>query len=587
MRGKLCILLMAYMLPIAGWANPADLVDAEWHEIETPHFRIVTNGRPESVNGLAKDLERFRVVASQLLSVSEDQHKLTIFALADRNSYAGFVGEENAKRSGGVFHNTSYGSFALVNLERYRFMREHPAREFLFHEYTHFLTYGRSPLHYPYWYSEGFAEVFSTVSFPEDGEYVLGAIPMDRAASLYYDHPMPLEELLRATPTTVDGRQNARVYAGGWMLTHWLIMSSGKADRIQDYVAAYNRGGDPVDALVSALEMPLDELERHYIGQAKGKFSKRTGQMPRGYKPVQPIVQPLSREDGVAEIARYLVMSGKSADSLRELVEYARAGRADSHELTSVMAVAKTRAGEFSRAESMLASIPSAAHSEQWYQSAEASLWLEGQLVKGVRSDPEQLEAVRDRFAALIEANDEVPAYWRGLAVAMQKLGYPRGEYLKILEQAYLRAPREVGIAWWYAHELYLDRDAEIFARVAHPLLMQITEEQPRAQLQAMLAELLPDIAAPEADAVEKSTINGAFARYKGYSAHKALALALDYKGAYVFGYAYDSPDQEVANSKALEVCEARRIASNVESLCRIYAEGDKIIDAMGSSRRL
>ncbi|MGL6159734.1 hypothetical protein [Microbulbifer sp.] len=583
MRGKLCILLMTYLLPIAGWASPANLVDAEWNEIETPHFRIVTNGRPESVKSLAEDLERFRVVASQLLSAGEDQHRLTIFALADRNSYAAFVGDGNAKRTGGVFHNTSYGSFALVNLGSDRSLREHPAREFLFHEYTHFLTYGRSPLHYPYWYSEGFAEVFSTVDFPEDGNYVFGAIPMDRAASLYYDQPMPLEELLRATPATADESQNARVYAGGWMLTHWLIMSSGKADRIEDYVSAYNRGEDPVDALVSALEMPLDELERHYTEQAKGKFSKRTGLMPRGYKPAQPIVQPLSREDAVAEIARYLVMSGKNADSLRELVQYARAVRADSHELTSIMAVAKTRAGEFSRAESMLASIPQSLRGEQWYQSAEASLWLEEQLVKGVHSDPERLETVRDRFAALIEADNEVPAYWRGLAVAMQKLGYPRGEYLKILEQAYLRAPREVGIAWWYANELYLDRDAEIFARVAHPLLMQITEEKPRTQLQAMLADLLPDIAAPEVDAVEKNTIIGAFTRYKGYSTHKALALALDYKGAYTFGFAYDSPDQNIANGKALEVCEARRMASNVESLCRIYAEGDKIIDAGGS----
>ncbi len=581
MKSFLISVIAIFISLVAGYASSTSLVEADWYEIETENFRIVTNGKPQSVKGLAEDLERFRVVASQLLNAREDQHKLTIFALADRNSYAEFVGEEKAGQTGGLFHNTSYGSFALVNIDRYRFMREHPAREFLFHEYTHFLTYGRSPLHYPYWYSEGFAEVFSTVNFLDDGEYEFGAIPMDRAASIYYDHPMPLEALLRATPETSDSKQNARVYAGGWMLAHWLIMSSGKADRIQDYVAAYNLGEDPVDALVSALEMPLEELQRHYVNQAKGKFPLGTGQLPRGYKPAQPLLQPMSQQDAVVEMARYLVMSGKNAGSLRELVAYAREQGADSHELTSVMAIANTRAGEFSLAESMLASIPRALRGEQWYQSAEASLWLQRELAKGVKSNPRQVAAVRDRFVALINADDQVPAYWYSLAIAMQKLGESRDEYLEILAQAYRLAPREVGIAWWYALELYLDRDPEGFASVAHPLLMQITQEKPRAQLQSMLADLQPGMA--ETVGEKKDTIAGALAKYKRYPEHKALALALDYKGAYVLGYVHDVPGQDTANGKALEACEAQRKKSNVESPCRVYAEGDKILDAGGA----
>jgi len=566
---------------IAGYASPASLVKSDWHEIETENFRIVTNGKPEPVIDLAEDLERFRVVASQLLNAHGDQHKLTIFALADRDSYAEFAGREKAEQTGGLFHNTSYGSFALVNIERYRFMREHPAREFLFHEYTHFLTYGRSPLHYPYWYSEGFAEFFSTVNFLEDGEYEFGGIPMDRAASIYYDHPMPLAALLRATPETGDSKQNARVYAGGWMLTHWLIMSSGRADSIQDYVAAYNLGADPVDALVSALGMPLEELQRHYVNQAEGQFPQGTGQLPRGYKPVQPQLRPMSQGDAVVEVARYLVMSGKNADSLRKLVAHAREEGADSHELTAVMSLAKTRAGEFSRAASLLASIPQSLRGEPWYRSAEASLWLQRELAKGAKSDPRKMAAVRDRFVALVNTDDQVPAYWHSLAIAMQKLGEPRDKYLEILAQAYRLAPREVGIAWWYALELYLDRDPEGFASVAHPLLMQITQEKPRAQLRSMLADLQPGMA--ETAGEKKDTIVGALAKYKRYPKHKALALALDYKGAYVLGYVHDLPGQDTANGKALEFCEAQRKKSNVESPCRIYAEGDKVIDAGGA----
>ncbi|MBB3062426.1 hypothetical protein [Microbulbifer rhizosphaerae] len=180
----------------------------------------------------------------------------------------------------------------------------------------------------------------------------------------------------------------------------------------------------------------------------------------------------------------------------------------------------------------------------------------------------------------------DLSAHWFGLAIAMQKLGYLRGEYLEMLEQAYLRVPREREIAWWYAHELYLDRDAESFAFVARPLLMQTSGQKFREQLQSMLVDL-------PADGVRQAeragdTLGGTFTKYRNYSAYKALALAFDYKGAYALGYVFDSPDQDAANDRALEVCEARRAEFSVETPCRVYAEGDRVVGgADASGRRL
>ncbi|MBB3062432.1 hypothetical protein [Microbulbifer rhizosphaerae] len=561
-------------------------MNADWYQVETPHFRIVTNGRPAMVKDLARDLERFRAATSQLLRVRGDQQRLTVFALANRSSYAGIVGEEQARQTGGMFNHTSYGSFALVNLERYRFMREHPAREFLFHEYTHFLTYGSSPVQFPFWYSEGFAEFFSTAEFPGDGSYMFGAIPVDRANSLIHDRPMPLEDLLRATPATVDKKQRLKVYAGGWMLTHWLIMSSDKGGKIGDYIDAYNRGADPVDALTNALDMPLEDLERAYLQQAEGRFPKGKGQLPDDYRPADPQPRPMSQQRAVAEIARYMVMSGRKSESLEELVQYARAEGANSHELTSVMAVAETGSGAFERAEEILATIPADLHGEFWYRSAEAWLWLRRELQKGTESDLKQMAAVRDKFVSLINDNDEVAAHWYGLAIAMQKLGHLRGEYLEMLEQAYLRAPREGEIAWWYAHELYLDRDAESFAFVARPLLMQTSGQEFREQLQSMLADLPADGAPPMRWAGD--TLGGTFSKYRDHSAYKALALAFDYRGACALGYIYGSPDQDTANERALAECESQRVEFDVETPCRVYAEGDRVVGgADASGRRL
>lgn len=568
----------------SGCSAPASLVDADWYQVETPHFRIVTNGRPAMVKDLAGDLERFRAATAQLLRVRGDQQRLTVFALANRRSYAGIVGQKQARHTGGMFNHTSYGSFALVNLERYRVMREHPAREFLFHEYTHFLTYGSSPVQYPYWYSEGFAEFFSTVEFPGDGSYVFGGIPIDRASSLVHERPMPLEDLLRATPATVNKTQRRKLYAGGWMLTHWLLMSSGKGERVGDYINAYNRGADPVEALTDALDMSFEELEEAYLQQAKNRFPERKGQLPDDYRSPNLQLNPMSQRRAVAEIARYMVMSGRKSESLGELVQYARAEGAHSHELTSVMTVAEIKAGAFERAEELLATVPADLHGELWYRSADAWLWMSREQQKGAESDPGRLAAVRDKFVSLVNDNDEVAAHWYGLAIAMQKLGYPREQYVEMLEQAYLRAPRERGIAWWYAHELYLDRDAESFAFVARPLLMQTSGQEFREQLQSMLADLSADGASPAQG--DEDTLGGTLAKYRDYSTYKALALAFDYRGAYALGYVFGSPDQDTANERALDRCESRRADFEVETPCRVYAEGDRIVGGTDASGR-
>ncbi|MFC4878532.1 hypothetical protein [Microbulbifer halophilus] len=463
-----------------------------WYQVETPNFRIVTNGDPKAIRTLAKDLERYRAVALGLLGTKDTGKKLTIYAAANRQSYAGLVGHELAELTNGLFDTTDRGSYALVNLDGRTGERQLKAREFLFHEYTHFLSYHGNTVHYPYWYSEGFAEFMSTMTFTPDGRYELGAVPEERAQTLVYTAPMRLEKLLRATTANTTNEEKGRVYASGWMLTHWLLMESGKTEEFKDYVKAYNDGADPVEALEGALGMKLAEVEKRYDAVfQQGNFDQVQGRVPANFREVSPDVQQLAERTTVAEIGRFLVLSGYNLDGLQSLIQYAHAEGVDSPQLTAVQAEAETRIGNFDHAEQLLASIPARDRNKFWYQNVDAWLHLNRQISKpGAQRDPAELKKVRDKFVFLINNDEDTASHWYGLAMSMEMLDYPRDKYVEMLEQAYHRAPRQIHIAQWLATELYQQKDAEYFARVAKPLLLEVPSEEEYQQIKAMLADL-------------------------------------------------------------------------------------------------
>ncbi|WP_069948669.1 hypothetical protein [Microbulbifer aggregans] len=485
----LLVICSAFLLSAC---SARELADDAWYQVDTENFRIVTNGDPEAINTLAQDLERYRAVALKLLSAEDRGKKLTIYAAADRTTYAGLVGPELAEITNGLFDTTAEGSYALVNLDGRSGKRQLKAREFLFHEYTHYLSYNGNTVHYPYWYSEGFAEFMSTMTFPSPGRYELGAIPQERALTLIYTAPVPLEELLRATVINTPDEDKGRVYASGWMLTHWLLMESGKVEQFRDYVKAYNRGDDPVEALEKTFAVTLEQVEERYNALFQdGSFEMAGGIVPTEFEEAKPRLQQLSSRKAVAEVARFLVMSGYNPEGLGALLQYAQAEGLESPELTVSYAEAAIQVGDFDFAEELLSTIPMQERNKFWFQKADAWLVLNRQMyTPGADRDQEQLKKARDKFVHLVNNDEETASHWYGLAMSMEMLDYPREKYLEMLEQAYLRAPRQVHIAQWLAMELYEKKDAEYFAQVAQPLLMDLTDEDQYRQIKDMLVEM-------------------------------------------------------------------------------------------------
>ena len=69
--------------------------------------------------------------------------------------------------------------------------------------------------------------------------------------------------------------------------------------------------------------------------------------------------------------------------------------------------------------------------------------------------------------------------------------------------------------------------------------------------------------------------IGRAFKKYYDFKLSKAFAVALGDEGAFAYSYVVNKPTQDEANQQALERCDGYRYKHNIESPCKIYAEGD------------
>ena len=69
------------------------------------------------------------------------------------------------------------------------------------------------------------------------------------------------------------------------------------------------------------------------------------------------------------------------------------------------------------------------------------------------------------------------------------------------------------------------------------------------------------------------------FQEYRSLSQNKALAIAVDHTGGYVYGYSQGYDTIEEAKENALFQCEPRQKAYQIEEKCKIYMVNDKKVD--------
>lgn len=141
------------------------------------------------------------------------------------------------------------------------------AKEILFHEYIHHLTFEHSSgFTYPRWYLEGIAYVFGSAKIDEDS-IVIGGRP-SIASVLDYLGPLRLEDLLRNTQRAdFSDSEEAQFSATAWLITHYLQIHALSNDRElgmknREYLTRYHGGEDPVLAFEDVFETTMSDFSQ-------------------------------------------------------------------------------------------------------------------------------------------------------------------------------------------------------------------------------------------------------------------------------------------------------------------------------------
>lgn len=141
------------------------------------------------------------------------------------------------------------------------------AEQLMLHEYTHFLMNNAKDVLYPRWYSEGYAELLSTVH--RDGDrVVVGAMPRYRGWLLANKRWLPLEEVV-STRKFEDWSEHriSMFYAQAWGLVQFLHFGRGLGGaqtgaQMHAYLRAIEAGESVATAFAGAFGATISETER-------------------------------------------------------------------------------------------------------------------------------------------------------------------------------------------------------------------------------------------------------------------------------------------------------------------------------------
>ncbi len=241
-------LLACVAAAAAGLSTPAS---GAWHVAESKHFVIYSDDDQNRLRDFATRLEKFdkavRIVRAMGDPALTPSRRLTVFVVKNEAAIEKLMGFEGVR---GMYVGRAGGSFAFVPRKSGDGSRFDLGSEAVFfHEYAHHLQLQQANGMLPVWFVEGFAEFFATAKIQDDGSVLIGSVPLYRGWGLQDSYTnLSLEQVVGQTFKDLDGAQTERLYALGWLLTHYLTFDASRKGQLEKYLAAIQKGTPPLDA---------------------------------------------------------------------------------------------------------------------------------------------------------------------------------------------------------------------------------------------------------------------------------------------------------------------------------------------------
>jgi hypothetical protein len=300
----LCV-LVASLCSLPLFAASETHAPAQWIEIKSPHFRILTDARKKQGRDLVLQFEQMRAVFSQLLLngkelqsplvqivAMQDEKRIIEYALRmDQDQpFAGNVLDsgslitdaDNEPPPGvepeagvitiwkyavkGVYLHNPDVDYVLLNLKMLNrqpipMRRTQIGREIVLHEYAHRLLESNFPP-LPRWFEEGFAVYFSTIKI-QKGQLVMGVAPQG-ISRFSGDQFIPVITLfssayLAGHAVHKDSEESA-FYAESRRIVDYLL-TYHKMDQAQKYFQLIRHQIPVPEAIQQAFNMTPEEFD--------------------------------------------------------------------------------------------------------------------------------------------------------------------------------------------------------------------------------------------------------------------------------------------------------------------------------------
>jgi len=331
---------------VAFTAFAAPALAADWHEVRSPHFVVISDAGEKKARDVARNFEEIRgVFRAALSSTDEPNMPVHIFAVKSENGLKELFPqfwERDGARPVGVFrrapdkyliavrtdldHRSDLYDRSTRGADRWEARWENPYRT-IYHEYFHLLT-SVNMRRLPIWLNEGLAQFWAETVIRDD-RVELGNPNWHHLEYLQQANLLPLRDVLGSSLNPHQERPHrvAVFYAQAWALTHWLMVSD-KSGSGRETIAKYRKlvaqGEDPVVAF-ERLVGSLDDVEAKL--RAYARVPQKNGMrmdIPVDVDAKSFTARELSEAESLAARGNFLV-SGERSDHALPLLRRALA----------------------------------------------------------------------------------------------------------------------------------------------------------------------------------------------------------------------------------------------------------------------
>ena len=412
------------LLGLVGSALSAFAGDAQWVEVRSPNFSVITDAGDKRGRQAALRFEQMRMAFGKLMNKGTVTTPIPLQIIAFRNTkeMRQFVPLWKGKpiQLAGLFQGSEDRCFILLDMSV-----ENPW-QVVFHEYGHQLLNGNISFRAQPWFDEGFAEFFSTIQV-SDKKVDVGKGSDYDSAMLAQNRLMKVTDLFQvqqqSSTYNETGDRRSMFYAESWLVVHY-IYDNHLIPKLVTYFDQVMNQNKPVDqAIQQAFGMSPAEFDKalqKYFDS--NRLIYYPVPMPEGFDGSSYTVKPVQSLDVRAVFADLHLHSPDYSDTGMQEFQEILKQQPDNQAALRGLGYGYLRKRDFQKADEFFGKAAQADSNDPRVLYYSAVL---AQQEGGLSSDPEHLAKVQKQLEKAITLDPDFADSYSVLAFILMSEGKP------------------------------------------------------------------------------------------------------------------------------------------------------------------